>query len=244
MSKSKDQSPPKLEDLEARLGHAFQRIELLERAVTHRSYAHEHGHERCMHNESLEFLGDAVLGLIVSQWLIERFPDSPEGVLARFKGYLVSSHHLADCARELDLGSYLRLNRGEEKTGGRRKRALLENTFEAVVAALYLDVGLEKTADIVRCLFEPSVELLNPTDASVADSKTALQDWLRGRKMPLPEYFTTASDGPAHNPEFSVGLRLGDEILAQGRGPTLKAAHQAAASAALRVLKERHTRRN
>ncbi|HMW01100.1 MAG TPA: ribonuclease III [Acidobacteriota bacterium] len=229
-----------LSELEERIGYQFQRPELLERALTHRSYANEHSHENCLSNEGLEFLGDAVLGLIISEWLVERFPDSPEGVLARFKGYLVSSLHLAECAQMLELGKYLRLNRGEEKTGGRRKRAILENSFEAILAALYLDAGLARTATFVRTLFEPSVATLDPTEANFADSKTALQDWLRSHRMPLPEYFTVASDGPPHSPEFSVGLRLGSEVIAQGRGPTLKAAHQAAASMALKYLKTRH----
>lgn len=231
--------PPEKHELEHRIGYTFRNPTLLERALTHRSYAHERSHEKCLHNEALEFLGDAVLGLIISQWLIERFPDSPEGVLARFKGYLVSSQHLAECARVLDLGNYLRLNRGEEKTGGRRKRALLENTFEALLAAMYLDAGLEVTTAFVRKLFEPSVSVLDPSDAAVADSKTALQDWLRAQKMPLPEYFTVSSEGPPHNPEFSVGLRLEGELVAEGRGPTLKAAHQQAASLALQSLKQR-----
>lgn len=231
--------PTDLTELQARMGYTFENPALLERALTHRSYAHEHGNQARLHNEALEFLGDAVLGLVVAEWLVEKYPDSREGVLARFKSYLVSSKHLAECAERLELGAHLRLNRGEEKTGGRRKRALLENTFEAILAALYLDGGFDAARTFVRRLFEPTVSRLDPSDIDRTDAKTALQDWLRAHGLPLPEYVTVGTEGPAHHPEFSIALRLDGEVLALGRGPSLKSAHQSAAGEALEALKQR-----
>jgi ribonuclease III len=228
---------PELAALEAQLDYRFKRRDVLECALTHRSFAYEQPSGTCEHNESLEFLGDAVLGLIVSQMLITAFPNCSEGVLAKFKAHLVGSHHLADCAKTLRIGDFLRINRGEEKTGGRTKRALLENAFEAVLAAIYLDGGLDEATRLVHRLFAPSLAKLDPSDVTLSDAKTALQDWLRAHKMPLPEYRTAGAEGPPHAPVFSVHLSVNQRLLAAGQGTSLKSAQQSAAAVALATLR-------
>lgn len=229
--------PNNLETLETRLGYRFRDRQWLVLALTHRSFASEQPYGTCRHNERLEFLGDAVLGFVVSEWLDERFPDVAEGVLAKFKSHLVGSIHLAEIAKALDLGEYLFLNRGEEKTGGRSKRALLENAFEAVTAAIYRDGGMAEATRFIRTFFAASMDDLDPTEVTLADAKTGLQDWLRANRLPLPEYHTIAADGPPHQRQFFVTLSINGDIISEGRGPSVKAAHQSAAAVALERLK-------
>ena len=139
-----------LSELEQKVGYSFRSRALLDRALTHRSFANEHAGEKCQHNEALEFLGDSVLGFVVSAWLLERFPDLSEGKLSKIKAYLVSESRLVEIAEELDLGSYILLNRGEEKTGGRRKRALLADAYEALIGVLYIDGGIAVAERFLR----------------------------------------------------------------------------------------------
>ncbi len=225
-----------LSELERKIGYTFRRRELLDRALTHRSYAHEIGAMGLVDNEALEFLGDAVLGFIVSAWLFELFPALPEGKLAKMKAFLVSADNLQVHAQNLQLGEYLRLNRGEEKTGGRTKRTLLVDAYEALIAALYLDGGIEAAEVFVRRQFQDVVCGLDPESVRWSDYKTTLQEQLQARGLPPPVYEVTGVEGPAHARRFHVSLRIGTRVVATGEGPTIKAAHQHAARGALAQL--------
>lgn len=221
--------------LETRLGHRFARRERLAEALTHRSYALEH--PPTPHNERLEFLGDAVLGFIICAWLVEQFPTASEGDLAKAKGHLVASAQLAQAAERIGLGAALRLGRNEEQQGGRRKTTLLENAFEAVVAALYLDGGITVATDVVRRIFAEDVAALDFARIAALDAKTALQDWLRLQRRPLPHYETVAVEGQSHQPTFHVIVAIEGQPLGEGCGPSRKAAEQVAAAMALQRLK-------
>ncbi|MGQ9896697.1 MAG: ribonuclease III [Acidobacteriota bacterium] len=225
----------RMAQLETRLGHCFACRELLAEALTHRSYALEH--PPSPHNERLEFLGDAVLGFIICAWLVEQFPTASEGDLAKAKGHLVSSAQLAQAAERIGLGEALRLGRNEEQQGGRHKTTLLENTFEAVVAAIYLDGGIAVATDVVRRIFAADVATLDFAHIAALDAKTALQDWLRLHRRPLPHYETVAVEGQSHQPTFHVIVTIAGRRLGEGQGLSRKAAEQAAAAVALQQLK-------
>src|SRR5579872_3404823 len=232
--------------LQAALGHRFKRPELLNRALTHSSHAHEEskatGQEPAanekLDNEQFEFLGDAVLGLVASQLLFERFPGFHEGQLSKLKAYLVSAGHLANAAQGLDLGRFLRLGRGEELSGGRAKFALLADALEAVIAALYLDAGLERaSAFIVRKILEPELERIRSGrsgDFSLTDYKSALQELLQSRGQAQPVYATVREEGPDHRKTFTVEVRIypqgggQPEYAARAEGATKKKAEQLA----------------
>lgn len=222
-----------LSELEQKIGYSFRSRALLDRALTHRSFANERVEERCQHNESLEFLGDSVLGLIVSSWLLERFPDLSEGKLSKMKAYLVSESSLVDIAEVIDLGRYLLLNRGEEKTGGRRKRALLADAYEALIGVIYLDGGIRESERFLRREMREKVEDIDPSAMIGADYKSALQEQLQAAGAPVPEYIVVEALGPDHRRTFRVGLRVGGQTLATGEGRTIKLAQQEAARAAI-----------
>lgn len=226
----------KLAQLEALIGFRFSNRSLLERALTHRSYAHGKSPELVSHNEALEFLGDAVLGFLVSAWLLERYPQLPEGKLSKLKAYLVSAANLQTHAQRIRLGEFLRLNRGEEKTGGRTKRTLLVDAYEALIAAIYLDGGIEAAQRFLRQQFAEVIEHINPDEAELMDYKTVLQERLQSQGYPPPLYEVVEERGPAHDRIFRVRLKVDDVVLAFGRGRTIKAAHQRAARLALRRL--------
>ncbi len=221
-----------LETLEARLGHRFASRQWLERALTHRSHSAESDAAQ-QDNERLEFLGDAVLALLASEFLIDRFPDWTEGQLSKGRARLVNTASLAAAARRLELGRFLRLGRGEEKTGGRGKPTLLANAFEALVAAVYLDAGLPAAAEVARhTLFEPALRE-QPEPLSRSDDKSALQEWLQARGRGPAEYFVVAESGPDHCKTFTVEVRIEGESVAVARGGSKKEAELAAAQQAL-----------
>lgn len=223
----------KLAQLEAQIGYRFQNPALLRRALTHRSFANEQPEPRPPHNEALEFLGDAVLEFLISAWLLELYPTQKEGTLSKLRAFAVSAANLQTHAARLQLGEYLLLNRGEEKTGGRRKAALQVDAYEALIAAIYLDGGIEAAKEFVRREFRTTFEELNPLDLTAADYKTALQERLQGLGMPTPQYGIIESIGPDHRRIFEVELRVSGKRLATGRGTTIKGAHQDAARTAL-----------
>lgn len=223
-----------LRELEAFIGHRFADPAILERALTHRSFAHEHTGVR--HNEAYELLGDAVLGFVVCEWLLERFPDEGEGRLAKIKAFLVSESTLDQVARDIELGRYLRLNRGEEKTGGREKRAILVDTFEALVAALYLDGGVAPARTFVRDCLKIPFESINPSDLTATDYKSALQEALQASGLRIPAYRVADITGPDHRRTFHVAVVVEDEVFAQGEGQSIKRAEQEAARNALERL--------
>jgi ribonuclease-3 len=186
-------------------------------------------------NEPLEFLGDAVLGLVVSELLMERHPERPEGWLSRARAGAVNKHALARRARQLELERFIRLGRGELRSGGAAKPGILANAFEAVLGALYLDAGL----DAVRALVERELgDALEQPEGALADSKTRLQEWLQARGEPPPRYETTQASGPPHAPQFHVEVRVGERVRGQGTAGSKRAAEQLAASAALARLED------
>lgn len=226
--------------------HDFERPELLILALTHRSLAYETSPETLLDpasdNEQLEFVGDAVLGLAVAESLYRRFPNSREGELTRLRASLVSRRHLGSVAQRIGLGAMLRLGRGEEQSGGRQKPALLANALEAVIAALYLDGGLEVARIFIeRCIIEPSLPALqgaldagNTFSGAIGDHKSALQEYLQAIGSGQPQYVLKAQTGPDHQKLFSVEVRIpdgngGSRALAESEGTTKKQAQQRAA---------------
>ncbi len=234
-SKTPSQKPARrpLNDLESSLGYRFRDRGLLERALAHSSYANEKGTPGA-DSESLEFLGDAVLSLGVSMMLHEKLKGSPVGELARGRAFLVSEPNLARKARRLRLGEHLRLGRGEEKGGGRRKDSLLADACEAVLAAIYLDGGLEPASRLVERLFAGQIDHLGSGAGSGQDFKTDLQESLQAAGVPVPSYRVTGESGPAHRKSFRVELVIAGRVAARGSGSTKKAAEQKAARNALR----------
>lgn len=229
-------------NLEERLGYRFRRPQLLVRALTHRSAAPEQRgatpgeaseEQAAEHNERLEFLGDAVLGLIASEALVQSFPGWSEGQLSRSRARLVNGHSLEAAARRLDLGGHLRLGKGEEKTGGREKSALLANAFEAVLAAIYLDGGIEPAREFLRRTLLGETLEGRGEGLAESDRKSALQEFLQGRGRPPAEYRTVGESGPDHQKQFMIEIWLNGERLAEGSGNTKKDAEQQAARQAL-----------
>jgi ribonuclease-3 len=217
--------------LEASLGTAID-PDLLERALTHRSYAYEHG--GLPTNERLEFLGDAVLGIIVTDALYRTHPDLPEGQLAKLRASVVNTRALAGVARSLDLGKWLRLGKGEEVTGGNDKASILADTMEAVIGAVYLDRGLETASLMVRTLFDPLMKAATEEGAAL-DWKTSLQELTAARGLGVPEY-VVAESGPDHSKSFTAQAKVQGDVRGEGAGSSKKEAEQQAAEAAWRDL--------
>jgi len=220
---------PVLLALQQRLQHTFAEPALLERAVTHRSFSAEH-------NERLEFLGDSVLNLAVSTLLFTRLRDLPEGELSRIRAHLVRQESLHPIAVRLQLPEVLRLGEGESRSGGQQRPSILADALEAVIGAAYLDAGYDAAQALVHRLFE-GVELSAQLQAASKDAKTALQEWLQGRRMKLPLYRVTETTGAAHHQTFHVECEVAEKALrARGTGASRRAAEQAAASAMLAQL--------
>lgn len=217
--------------LERAIGCSFRNADLLAEALTHRSFANESG-SPLRDNERLEFLGDAVLGLVVSDALFSRSPGISEGELSRVRALLVSGANLVDYARKLELGAWLRLGVGEERSGGREKATLLVNAFEALVGALYLDQGLEVTRRVVLKLLDSQLSEYSGTYLNAVDSKSILQEMLHTRGH-SPEYLIVEESGPDHQKLFRVEVRVDGRVVGEGTGLTKKAAEQAAATLAL-----------
>jgi ribonuclease-3 len=212
-----------------RLGHDFGRPELLIQALTHPSMAGG------AHNQRLEFLGDRVLGLVIAEALVARDPEATEGQLAPRLNALVRKETCAEIAAALDLGGAMRMGRSEMLSGGRRKTALLGDAMEAVIAAIYLDGGLEAARAVILAHWGPR---LAAADALGRDAKTLLQEWAQARGLPPPAYVDLGREGPDHAPVFSVEARLADGRAAEGRAPSKRAAQQRAAEALLARLGE------
>ena len=230
-----------LTDLEARLGYAFRDRGLLEQALTHRSRSREDGRGAAADNGSLEFLGDAVLGLVVADRLFRALADCDEGRKSKERAHLVSRPTLARLGGELALGDCLRLGRGEERSGGRRKPSLIADTFEAVVAAIYLDGGYDAAAAFVARAYGRALEDVRqdgPGPDGAGDHKSALQEWLQARGRSLPEYRLASTAGPDHEKVFTVSVVVDGAPVADGAGPTKKEAERQAARQALAVLDE------
>jgi ribonuclease-3 len=229
-----------LESLEALLGYTFRDRELLSRALTHKSRAFETNNgsgDRTTDNEQLEFLGDAVLGFLVSELLVQRHPGFPEGRLSKVKAYLVSASHLYAVAQRLDIGRFLYLGRGEELSGGREKRALLANALEALIAATYLDAGIDQAREFVRRFVVGDFDSSRSEDESlVVDYKSALQEAAQALGLSMPRYVIAAESGPEHCKTFTVEARVGSEWSDRAEGTSKKAAGQKAAQLVLAQL--------
>ncbi|HSR09113.1 MAG TPA: ribonuclease III [Bryobacteraceae bacterium] len=243
-----------ISSLEDQIGYRFRDPELLKQALTHSSYAREHaatapsGEDRPLQdNEQMEFLGDAVLGLVTSQNLYERHPDFREGQLSKLRAHLVSEKHLIRAAKALHLGRYLRLGRGEEKSGGRNKIALQVDALEALLAALYLDSDLDRVREfILKVIVEPEMKRLKRSSANgfpVTDYKSALQETAHSMSRPQPSYVLVSEEGPEHQKTFTIEARLSShgshgklEYVGRGQGPTKKKAEQDAARQAIEYL--------
>jgi ribonuclease-3 len=232
-SKSPDH-PPHRAELERALGVKLDEA-LLERALTHRSYAYENG--GLPTNERLEFLGDSVLGLVVTDTLYRGHPDLPEGQLAKLRAAVVNMRALAEVARELDLGRFLRLGRGEEGTGGRDKSSILADTLEALIGTVYVDKGLDEAFRVVHLLFDPLIAKSASLGAGL-DWKTSLQELTASEMLGVPEYHVDES-GPDHAKSFTATVRVGGQEYGSGAGRSKKEAEQQAAEAAWNAIRAR-----
>jgi ribonuclease-3 len=225
--------------VEEMLGYRFTDPGLLEHALTHRSKAHEDVSGGVRDNESLEFLGDAVLGLVIADRLFRECPDWNEGQKSKAKATIVSTVSLARMGAELGLGQHLLLGRGEEKTGGRRKRSLIADTFEAIIAAIYLDGGMTAAEGFLERCFRPQLDAVRTgglTPGLTEDHKSALQEFLQSHDMGLPDYRLIGETGPAHRKVFETDVYAEDRALARGEGRSKKESEQRAAEHALQAL--------
>ena len=220
--------------LEKALGYTFRETKLLETALTHSSYANENKKLDIACNERLEFLGDAVLGQIVAEWLFRNFPEVPEGKMTRTRAELVCENSLAESSIRLGVGDALRLGKGEEQGGGRERKSILADAFEAILAAVYLDGGRKPAEAIVQKFI---LEKMKGTiDVSVTDYKTRLQERLQRKKGQTVEYVLVGESGPDHSKEFTSEVRINGVCAGVGTGRSKKVAEQAAAREALAAL--------
>jgi ribonuclease-3 len=229
------------EPLERTIGYRFRDRGLLEHALTHRSRVHEDASGGVFDNESLEFLGDSILGFIIADMLFREFPQHNEGQKSKLKASIVSAASLARLGDRINLGAYLILGRGEEKTGGRRKLALIADCYEALIAAIYLDGGMDPTRAFVERQFADLIAEARRTGAEAAfteDYKSALQEWLQSRERGLPSYRLVAEIGPPHKRRFEVEVLVDGHSLARADGSSKKEAAQAAAKTALALLSQ------
>ncbi|MFM7670241.1 MAG: ribonuclease III, partial [Betaproteobacteria bacterium] len=212
--------------LQQRLGHSFKSAALLQQALTHRSYS-------SLHNERLEFLGDSVLNCVVAALLFEKFNKIDEGDLSRVRANLVKQQSLFEIAQQLELSQFLRLGEGELKSGGFRRPSILADTLEALFGAIYLDSGFDAARDVIRAMYVPILQTVDPKTLG-KDAKTLLQEFLQGKKIPLPQYNVVATHGAAHNQEFEIECLVPKlDIQVFGTGGSRHAGEQAAARLAL-----------
>lgn len=226
------------EALEATIGYRFASRDLLRQSLTHRSYTAQ-PRPADGHYERLEFLGDSILGFLVSEHLVERFPESPEGQLTKLKAFLVRAENLVAVARDLDLGAYLILGRGEEAAGGRDKKGLLEDSLEALIAAVYLDGGIDAARGFVQraILSEHSLDAAEK-NLPLDNFKSALQEYLQARQLPSPLYTVAEETGPPHRRTFTIEVSIGELVRERAGGASKKSAGQEAARLAFERIRE------
>lgn len=224
-----------LEKLQQLIGYTFRDEALLRRALTHASFANEHGRGTMRDNERLEFLGDSVLGLVIADLIFRRL-DTEEGELARAKNNLVNSHTLQQKANGIELGRFLLLGRGEEQSGGRQRRGNLENGFEALIGAIFLDGGFEAAKTFVKSRFAADLDAWSLEQTSRIEYKGKLQEIVQARNSETPVYRIVREDGPAHQKHFTAEVFISGEPVARGQGATKKEAEQQAARKALERL--------
>jgi ribonuclease III len=222
-------------ELNKKLGYIFKRPDLMAEAFRHSSYTNEVGNLDLRDNERLEFLGDAVLDLAIGHILMELFLEAHEGDLSKYRAIVVSEKGLSQVAKELDLGDYLMLGRGEELTYGRNKPSILANTIEALIGALYLDAGFAVAKDIIHRLFSPLLGKIT-LERVAEDYKSLVQEYTQQTYKTRPDYVQVKESGPAHNKTFRVALSLDGEVIAEGEGKSKKEAEQKAAKEAFFCL--------
>ena len=222
-----------IKDLENAIGYQFRNISLLQNALTHSSYANERWHNSLMSNERLEFLGDSILGMVVADHLYRNHPDLPEGVLTRTRAALVCEHTLATVANKIGLGNHLMLGHGEERLGGRSRESILADATESVIAACFLDGGLEAAAQFVKKYILVEVPV---TKLHNVDYKTALQELVQQKKNQVLSYALVGQSGPDHDKQFDVEVSLNGCVVGNGSGRSKKRAEQMAAKAAMEKL--------
>ena len=222
------------QELAERLKLPFSDSLILSRALTHRSYLNEHP-EALEDNERLEFLGDAVLDFVVGAWLYNHYPEMPEGDLTRMRSALVHTEQLAEFARQLSLGRAMRLGRGEAQAGGRERSALLCDTFEAVIGALYLNRGIDAVVDFISPLLEEAAEYILLTRKN-EDPKSKFQEWAQAQGYPAPLYITRSATGPDHAKVFEVDVVINSQVFGTGTGHSKQIAAKSAAQTALEQL--------
>ena len=222
-----------LKDLEAVIGYKFRNISLLQNALTHSSYANERWHNSLLSNERLEFLGDSVLGMLVAEYLYRNFPNRPEGELTRMRADMVCEQTLAAAANRLGLGQHLLLGHGEEQGGGRTRNSILADAMESVIAASFLDGGMEAALQIVRTFIFVEVPV---TKLHNADYKTQLQEMVQQKKNQTLSYELVGQSGPDHDKRFDVEVSLNGVVVGFGSGSSKKRAEQDAARAAIEKL--------
>ncbi len=222
-----------LKEFQARIGYEFNNINLLRQALTHSSYANEKHMKKLSDNERLEFLGDAVLEVVSSEFLYHNYTDVPEGELTKLRASIVCEPTLALCTQEMDLGKYIYLGKGEDHTGGRKRKSILSDALEAVIGAIYLDGGFANAKEFVLKYIMTDIE----HKQLFYDSKTILQELVQGEHKQL-SYRLTGESGPDHNKSFSVEVCVDDDVISTGIGHTKKAAEQEAAYKALLILKK------
>ena len=214
-----------LNELEKRCGYTFQDKNLFHRALTHSSYANEHKKDKAVCNERLEFLGDAVLEVVSSDFLYHKYPEKPEGELSKIRASLVCEPTLAYCAADLELGSYLLLGKGEEATGGRERNSVVSDAMEALIGSIYLDGGFANAKEFIHRFILNDIE----HKQLFYDSKTILQEMVQAKYKETLNYELIKEEGPDHNKSFEVCVKIGDEEIGRGLGRTKKAAEQVAA---------------
>lgn len=223
----------KLEELEKKTGYQFRNRQLFEQAMTHSSYANEHRLSKLQCNERLEFLGDAVLEIVSSEFLFHKYQDLPEGDLTKTRARIVCEPTLAFCAGELSLGEYLLLGKGEEATGGRGRNSIVSDAMEALIGAIYLDGGFASAKEFIHRFILNDIE----HKQLFYDSKTILQELVQSKNQGNLSYELLKEDGPDHNKSFEVCARIGEEVIGRGQGRTKKAAEQVAAYHGILKLK-------
>jgi len=226
----------KPERLEKALGFEFRNKGLLIQALTHSSYAYEHAETGRSNNEVLEFLGDSVVGLAVADFFCSLFPHLAEGDLSKFKSTAASTVALSGLARKIKLDKHILLGRGEEKSGGRKKRTILAGAFEALLGAVYLDQGFDVAKDILIRLLRPSFHKIKGPEVRINNYKSALQEYFQKENIEAPAYTLVLEDGPDHLKNFVVEVKAGDKVLAKAKGRSKKSAEQKAAQKALKNL--------
>jgi ribonuclease-3 len=224
--------PSRYQDLETKIGLNFDNLDLLDLAFVHKSYVNENKHSKPDHNERLEFLGDAVLELIVTNFLYKNYPQSDEGDLTNWRSALVKGENLAAIAGDLNLGAYLYLSRGEEISKGRHKAYILANTLEALIGAIFLDKGYEKANEFVQKFVITRLEEILENNLHI-DAKSLFQEIAQEKLNATPEYKVLSDEGPDHSKIFTVGAFVKDELIAEGKGSSKQKAEQDAANNAL-----------